>query len=561
MLQNRPEIRRQIILKNYQRKEGMHLIHEKKEAKRSRCRPLLGFLALTVLAGSLTAVPAVYAEEFEEVQPGAGYEESALDIVYEEDPDEAPVINFSEPQPPALAYQPPAAIPEPSAEESSVAVQPEAPAPHPAEQPAPKPMAEIEPYPDAWKVLQARRQDSTMEIRLSIACKSPKVIMTLSIPYWFRILNPRKQNVVMNGQTVAVLKRKGQDLLVMLNVAGKDLLQRGEALQLDLSLEALYPEENCYLNIGWDTVLYYPLENEAQKSGGDEAWKPKANETKLCEGISLEKNPFVYSTREETAAVLSGSPEEKIAALKQQFPAGKYWNHARKDQDYALESLSDHPCNHESESGTADWLCSVFDNGSQCAGFAFLCYYKFHGFKCNTDTLHSQKLPGNTVKVGDVLEEEGHYSFVSAVFEQDVEVIEANAGNPCEITQGRRVPRNEILGYYTPKTEYTIVYDSNGANGMMETQVMLCFGHQALLPNQFAREKEVFDGWMAMDGDGRCLYQSDADPQSFRFFHSRQIAARNGFSQKARFVDTAGVIGLAKPGESVTLQACWKEAD
>lgn len=98
--------------------------------------------------------------------------------------------------------------------------------------------------------------------------------------------------------------------------------------------------------------------------------------------------------------------DERIASLEAQYPAGKYWNYGN------IESVTDQPCVHDSSFST----CSFFNNGYQCAGFAFVCYYKFHGILCHENPSQTKWVDGNQgIKVGDVVHTGSHWMFVTKI--------------------------------------------------------------------------------------------------------------------------------------------------
>lgn len=172
-------------------------------------------------------------------------------------------------------------------------------------------------------------------------------------------------------------------------------------------------------------------------------------------------NTTEFDTFYESASVLSGTPEEKIASLKEQFPSGRYWNHSASLSSYSLESTTDQPCQDHTGFNGKPYSCNYFDNGYQCAGFAFLCYYKFHGFNCHNRATQSRWVDGNQdIEVGDVVHTGKHWMFVEKINEEWMSVLECNNHNKCSIEHGRVVHISEVKGYYTPKQRKSAVMKS-----------------------------------------------------------------------------------------------------
>lgn len=171
----------------------------------------------------------------------------------------------------------------------------------------------------------------------------------------------------------------------------------------------------------------------------------------LTAGTIYPESIQAYENPSGSISVLSGTAEEKIAALQAQFPAGKFWNHHADDSRYTVESVTDQPCaNHRTFFGKP-YQCSFFNNGYQCAGFAFVCYYKFHGILCHENPGQTKWINGNQgIKVGDVVHTGSHWMFVTKITDDWMSVMECNFQQTCMIDHGRVVNTSEIKGYYTP---------------------------------------------------------------------------------------------------------------
>ena len=154
---------------------------------------------------------------------------------------------------------------------------------------------------------------------------------------------------------------------------------------------------------------------------------------------------------------------DRLNALRDKYPQGKYWNHyvSQVGQDcdtlYAqnnwnatyAEHISSTYCAHHADGYSGNYVglydCNSFDGGSQCWGFARKIFYDVFGVKCSTLTQNTN--PAN-VQVGDYVRfanpsntKIGHSFVVIAKEGNWVNVVECNWGdkpaNHCQIKWGR----------------------------------------------------------------------------------------------------------------------------
>lgn len=178
-------------------------------------------------------------------------------------------------------------------------------------------------------------------------------------------------------------------------------------------------------------------------------------------------------------AVLSGTHDQKIAALKSQFPTGRYWNHKKTncigvgfyevDPDNDPEKTTTGRCTGHS-GGASDYMCNQFavsyrSNGYpifqvhvRCGGFAQMMAYKYTGQYISGSTLQTDL---SKLKAGDILVLTGHNAFVYAVSGNTIYTAEGNYGGgadheSCRIqwttrskTDANVSGENHIEGYYT----------------------------------------------------------------------------------------------------------------
>ena len=135
--------------------------------------------------------------------------------------------------------------------------------------------------------------------------------------------------------------------------------------------------------------------------------------------------------------------DEKIAAQRAKFPAGKYWNHWLASGNNP-DGYTDHACTNHS--GTGDPDCNLFDGAIQCLGYAFKTYYDVYGQHYNASPLYDSI---GEIQVGDIVTVNtggGYYGpdgkwypnqhtiFVIGRNGDTLTVTECNAlGDPCKI--------------------------------------------------------------------------------------------------------------------------------
>lgn len=115
--------------------------------------------------------------------------------------------------------------------------------------------------------------------------------------------------------------------------------------------------------------------------------------------------------------------------------------------------------------------CNSFDQGVQCAGFAYLCYYKCHGY-LRSSRIGTRYVVGNEgIRAGDVIRMSGHTAFVWNVNGDQLSILEANYGASCRIDHSRTVRASEVLHYWTPKA-YVLHYNANGGQGSPNAKIV-----------------------------------------------------------------------------------------
>lgn len=166
--------------------------------------------------------------------------------------------------------------------------------------------------------------------------------------------------------------------------------------------------------------------------------------------------------------------DERLQALQEQYPAGKYWNHMGMDIPYGDETpgiVTDIPCSH-SEYG--ELYCNFYNGGTrslfpydtlcECLGFASLLSDRLFG----TDAGFYVHNDPSLLRVGDHirLREYEHSMTVVRITDAGVEVAEVNEDyEDCLIGWGRIVTWDELYGLLWDSeyiSRYPLALDGNG---------------------------------------------------------------------------------------------------
>lgn len=145
--------------------------------------------------------------------------------------------------------------------------------------------------------------------------------------------------------------------------------------------------------------------------------------------------------------------ENRFAALKEQFPEGKYWNHMYEDLPYGEEtpfSVSDTPCDHDVY---GELYCNFYngkteelfpyDTLCQCLGFASFLSDQIFGTEAPIHTFHDPY----ALRIGDHirLHEYEHSMTVVEITDEYLTVAEVNADyQDCLIEWSRQFTYYEL---------------------------------------------------------------------------------------------------------------------
>lgn len=167
------------------------------------------------------------------------------------------------------------------------------------------------------------------------------------------------------------------------------------------------------------------------------------------------------SSEELTPEIL----KERLEALQEQYPAGKYWNHLRgKEND--PEGVTEVPCrtHHYGVTETCNYVVANGGEKSQCWGFADVLSLKLYGnyFEKRSCGQNLETIaPGDVLKYGYTLSGAGHTVTVLGISGDDVYVVDCNSDSQCVIRWWGIVSL-EMINQYMNKGAYA----SWGLNGI-----------------------------------------------------------------------------------------------
>jgi len=144
---------------------------------------------------------------------------------------------------------------------------------------------------------------------------------------------------------------------------------------------------------------------------------------------------------------------EKITELQKEFPNGMYWNHMGSNED--TNGVTNIPCDHNinfekycnSYHGNSDDAYDIKMSCVQCLGFASMLSDRIFG----TDAPAIKFYNYDEIRVGDQARINGdtHTVFIIDKTDEYVVVAECNADYvTCKISWGRKIPREELIGFY-----------------------------------------------------------------------------------------------------------------
>lgn len=276
--------------------------------------------------------------------------------------------------------------------------------------------------------------------------------------------------------------------------------------------------------------------------------------------LGEEDRKFEFSSREKDVQPYEGTFEERVNQLRRDLPQGRCWNHFSPDSAYSLTSTTDVPCSdHGSRSGSVK--CNSFDQGVQCAGFAYLCYYKCHGY-LRSSRIGTRYVVGNEgIRAGDVIRMSGHTAFVWNVNGDQLSILEANYGASCRIDHSRTVRASEVLHYWTPKA-YVLHYNANGGQGSPNAKIVPIDTPYTLGDGALWRPGYQFAGWtVSRLTSSESLYEKNGT----RAYFADPVQAQQEGWKLAVVASweslTPSDFGqpLAQSGDDIELRAVWKE--
>ncbi|UNT92846.1 CHAP domain-containing protein [Allobaculum sp. Allo2] len=197
----------------------------------------------------------------------------------------------------------------------------------------------------------------------------------------------------------------------------------------------------------------------------------------------------------------------------------------------------------------------------QCAGFAYLCYYKCHGY-LRSSRIGTRYVVGNEgIRAGDVIRMSGHTAFVWNVNGDQLSILEANYGALCRIDHSRTVRASEVLHYWTPKA-YVLHYNANGGQGSPNAKIVPIDTPYTLGDGALWRPGYQFAGWtVSRLTSSESLYEKNGT----RAYFADPVQAQQEGWKLAVVASweslTPSDFGqpLAQSGDDIELRAVWKE--
>lgn len=183
---------------------------------------------------------------------------------------------------------------------------------------------------------------------------------------------------------------------------------------------------------------------------------------------------LTLDARVTAPATGSGAMDQKIALLREKFPAGKYWNHAPGSANDP-DSCTDIPCSHHYSGGchfAGGCGCNSFLKSIQCMGYAAKAAWDVFGTDWRTWPRHSDV---NAIQPGDIIRinGDGHSAFVVGVDDQNVYTTELNYKDTCLIRWDgvwSKAQLASILTYCSHATNYDEVYYADFAVDTLTAQ-------------------------------------------------------------------------------------------
>ncbi len=295
-------------------------------------------------------------------------------------------------------------------------------------------------------------------------------------------MNFKKASSICLALTMACFQM--QPLAVMPVLAEEDLVLEDEILEAESETEVFEAEEVDSAESDEESASDEIADEEIIE---EEAEYEEAEDSEMTE--EAEEAEF------DTAAnvtVLSGSMSSKLSQLKQQFPAGRYWNHKASsshagDKQFTKssdpcnnpEGTTNRPCNTHNVSSTpsslkdartGDYSCNYFDHGVQCNGYARLIFYKLHGKLASSYTI---KKPSsvNEIKVGDFVQISGaktsNHSLIATSVNTSRKTItgtDANNGASCKISWNSTFDFKDVSYIISPTNPVAGIDPGNDAN-------------------------------------------------------------------------------------------------
>lgn len=229
-----------------------------------------------------------------------------------------------------------------------------------------------------------------------------------------------------------------------------------------------------------------------------------------------------------------------LQSLQNQFPNGKYWNHAGSSANnpggWTSTPCTHHPSkydygNCDETNGTCG--CNSYYSGSSCVGFVNYLTVAYYGSVAYT---WPEVTNVNSLKAGDVIRylNDTHSAWVIGVSGNTVTLAECNLNHNCNIVWGRQISKSEIAATLTRVRSAPYALKEAASNsGDSSVNPPVTFGPWEQSRTTFIKETNACIGQAITIPSGNCadsgMYLYDQNGKYLAFGHNNQLSRWYGY--------------------------------
>lgn len=227
-----------------------------------------------------------------------------------------------------------------------------------------------------------------------------------------------------------------------------------------------------------------------------------------------------------------------LQSLQNQFPNGKYWNHAGSSANNP-GGWTNTPCTHHIDKNYdrcdyyGDCGCNSYSGGSSCVGFVNYLTDAYYGSVAYT---WPEVTNLNSLKAGDVIRflNNTHSAWVIGVSGNTVTLAECNLNHNCNIVWGRQISKSEIAATLTRVRSAPYALKEAASNsGASSTNPTVTFGPWEQSGTTFIKETNACIGQAITIPSGNCadsgMYLYDQNGKYLAFGHNNQLSRWYGY--------------------------------